>query len=118
MRGALRLARISTSDPHLTAWDTVRTNPKSGVTAVIAILDDGAAVASDDIHRFKGLPNGPCVFGTDGALALFVTRFREPGSLEWTEVDVRDPGYGDVMTVFSADRIREKRLYFAISGQA
>ncbi len=35
----MRLASISTSDPHLTAWDTVRANPRNGVTAVIAILD-------------------------------------------------------------------------------
>lgn len=115
---ALRLARISTSDPHLTAWDTVRTNPRNGVTAVIAVLDDGSAVASDDLGRFARLPNGPCVFGTDGSLALFITRFREAGSLEWTELAVHDPGYGNVMTVLSTDRIRERRVYFGISGPA
>lgn len=114
---ALRLARISTSDQHLTAWDTVRSNPSNGITAVLAILDDGSAVASDDIRRFARLPNGPCVFGTDGSLALFVTRFREPGSLAWMDIDVHDPGYGDVMTVFPADRIRERRVYFGISDR-
>ena len=114
---ALRLARISTSDQHLTAWDTVRSNPRDGVTAVLAVLDDGSAVASDDIRRFAGLPNGPCVFGTDGSLALFVTRFRERGSLEWTDIEVHDPGYGNVMTVFSADQIRERRVYFGISDR-
>lgn len=118
MSMTLRLARISTSDPHLTAWDTVRTNPRDGVTAVIAVLDDGSAVASDDIGRFARLPNGPCVFGADGSLALFITRFRESGSLEWTDLAVRDPGFGNVMTVLSADRIRERRVYFGVNGPA
>lgn len=107
----LRGARISTSDRHWTAWDTVRMKPNFEPKTLVLRLTDGRRLMCGDLGRFSDFEAGPCVFGSDGSVALFVTDQSEPGSQEWQERSLVCDGFGTEMTFVPAAQIAEIKVF-------
>jgi hypothetical protein len=110
-RRLLRLARISTSDRHLTAWDTVRLRRNFSPTWLMLRLTDGRRLLSSDLNRFASMRDGPCILGADGSVAMFVTERRAAQSEEWTPCDLTKEYFGTELTYIPAREISEIRIY-------
>lgn len=81
-----------------------------GPTSYIVQKTDGTLLMCARSHEFEHLRNGPCVLGSDGSIALFVTDRRLPGETDWTARDVRNPVLGLKMTYVPVSEIAEIRF--------
>lgn len=110
-QAALRRTNVSWADDIPSAWLTItaqRTDLKPSQIAVD--LTDGRTLLSEDTRAFRDSPFGPCVFGLDGSLALYVTAERDPAG-NWVEhEDVRHLRDGDKLTFVPASSIRRVEI--------
>ena len=115
-RSMLEAANVSWSDDIPSAWISItaqRTDVRP--SQVTVDLNDGRTLVCDDTRMFRDSPFGPCVFGLDGSVALYVTAERraDDGDTkgEWFEHDdVRNPMDGDRLTYIPASAIRRVEL--------
>lgn len=115
-KALLSKTNVSWTDDIPTAWLSItalRTDVRYSQLAVD--LDCGRVLICDDTRRFADAPFGPCVFGLDGSVALYVTaELRSDGT--WLEKhDVEDPIVGPRLTYIPASSI--KRVEFRLWRQ-
>ncbi|MCU9850388.1 hypothetical protein OEZ60_20595 [Defluviimonas sp. WL0024] len=111
VRSLLRVARVTSSDRHVTAWHSVRLRRAFAPTWIMVRLKSGRRLMCNDLSRFSCFSDGPCIFGEDGSVALFVTDRSEAGSEEWEEAELQDPAFGTALTYVPASEIEEIRVY-------
>jgi hypothetical protein len=107
---ALRFARVSNSDRHRTAWDSVRHKPSFAPTGYTVSKVDGTVLLCQNPQDFAHLRDGPCILGEDGSIAMFVTHRRLPGQADWEKRDTFDPVLGYEMTYIPASMVAEIRI--------
>ncbi|HEX8262858.1 MAG TPA: hypothetical protein VF547_08290 [Allosphingosinicella sp.] len=109
MQRAIRNVNLSWSDDTPSAWSRVtQHNSRHFVTQVTVHLDDDSWLFCDATGSFGAAPFGPCIFGTNGDIALYVTHSAAPGE-DFKAVGnaVRDTHHGDELTWVPASRIRK-----------
>ena len=79
----LRVANISYSDGKSSAWDSMRVSTNDRPTQLIIRVQNGPALMCDYLKDFEAFPHGPCLFGEDGSVSLYVTHIRPAGADEW-----------------------------------
>lgn len=103
---ALKTLGVSISDRHLTAWDPLRVNPALRPSQITVHLQSGDVLMCDNVPHFANRPTGPCSFGIDGSVALYVTQRFPKGASEWIECDVTAPDdWGCQISYIPADQI-------------
>lgn len=109
---ALRKLKISHSDRHRTAWETI--TQRSGVypSQLIVKKTDGTLLMSECLADFATAPLGPCLLGQDGSVALYVTDTM-PQNGDWEKrepFDSKHADWGYVLTYVPASQVSEIRL--------
>jgi hypothetical protein len=120
-KSVLRNTEISWSDDIPTAWLSIVAETARARPAQIAVdLDNGRTLTCDDTRLFADAPHGPCLFGLDGSIGMYVTAERRENG-EWVEhTDVRNPVDGDRLTYIPAASVRrvEIRLWTKANEKA
>ncbi|MBB3995196.1 MULTISPECIES: hypothetical protein [Sulfitobacter] len=106
----LRKTRISSSDRHMAAWETIINKEDSGPSSIAVIRKDGSAVACERLDAFKNAPFGPMIQGQDGSIALYVTSSRAAGSENWIDADPNYADWGPEITIIPAGEVSEVRI--------
>lgn len=110
LRALLRASNISWSDDDPSALATLSSNSRFRVSQVAVLLDDGTWLSCDDTRQFNDAPYGPCLFGPNGDVALYLTHEEPPGEEARDMQTTRNPDYGDRITYIPAARIRRITL--------
>lgn len=79
-------------------------------TQVIVTLKNGRQLMCDDTQDFVSEPLGPCLFGPDGSVSLYVTAITSKDLTEWENADASDDGCGSAMTFIPAGEIERVRI--------
>lgn len=67
----------SEEDGYQTAWETVVQTQSLKYSQINVALKDGRTLESYMLGDLNDLPNGPCVLGGDGSIALYVTHITD-----------------------------------------
>lgn len=102
-----RKIRVSASDRHQTAWETIIANEKLKPTQLVVRKKDGSAVMCERLGDFSEQPFGPCLYGHDGSIAVYVTSYRLAGVDEWVDADPTEAEWGSMITYIPASEISE-----------
>lgn len=107
MRQMWRSLGVSDHDGQPNVWRSALARAElNGPTRVLVTMKDGTAYMSDDLAQFSDAPMGPCLFGEDGSIALYITHTCGKDDDAWEEHTPRCEGYGDLMTFIAPDDIK------------
>lgn len=106
----LRRMGISTFDRHETAWGSFLAEGRKRVTSLVVHKKNGETVMSEPLSDFECALFGPCVFGEDGSVAMYITDFRRSKDEDWQETDPRDEAWGAAVTIIPASEIAWVRV--------
>lgn len=107
----LRFLKVSASDRHITAWETMISKSSVSATVIWVTKKDGTEWVSEDTSRFTKLPFGSYTLGQDGSVAMYVTHRRDGSDKEWIEQDPFPHGdWGAEITYIPASEIARVRL--------
>lgn len=109
---------ISSSDGAGSAWDTIRTAQRFGAGQLIVRKQDGGQLMCDNLYDFKDYPHGPCLYGEDGSIALYVNAHRNNSSDDWTEINPVEADFGIAITYIPASQIEEIEIRHTFTGRA
>ncbi|GLS87713.1 hypothetical protein GCM10010873_26870 [Cypionkella aquatica] len=106
----LRGSRASLSDDLPSAWGAISAvGERVHGRQIMVTLADGTALFCDDLSKFVGLPNGPCVFGAAGDLLIYAThtgRDGPTGATIWEPVESQaDAFWGAQITYVPKEQI-------------
>lgn len=90
---ALRASKISDHDGQPDVWHSMLARQLKGPTRLVVCLKNGTDLMCEQLARFNEAPMGPCLFGSDGSIAMYVTDVRKAGAEEWEEVAPYDPDF-------------------------
>lgn len=100
-----RWLKVSHSDRYRTAWEVISTNAGLNPTQLMVRRKDGVLLMCENLSRFSGEKVNPCIYGSDGSIALFVTHQKAAGEPDWEAIDVRAEGWGAMITYIPASEI-------------
>lgn len=103
VRTALRKAGIVDHDGQPDAWRSMLAETLRGPTQLVVVLKSGKSYLCDNVGRFNDAPLGPCVFGEDGSVAMYLTAVRKPG-MPWEDCNPEGEN-GFEMSFFKASDI-------------
>ena len=108
----LRRTGVSSADRHLSAWQTILTRGAKNPTQLIVKTTGGTLLMCEKLSEFSTAPMGPCVLGTDGSVALYVTHRRAPeqGWEECLPFEEAHADWGYEMTYIPSAEVAEIRL--------
>lgn len=109
----LRRFGVSDHDRGRDVWESMLMRRLKDPTRIVVVLKDGRQLMSDDISQFRNLPLGPCLFGPDGSVALYVTDTRKSSDEDWVDLDIgsaTSPSWGYAMTFVPASEIARVRI--------
>jgi hypothetical protein len=109
MQRLLRKLGAEGDDGFPTAWQTITQQPGLHYSQVLVTLRDGRALESYMMEPFNEFPNGSCVLGLDGSVALYVNRITEADG-EARTIDAISDVDGHRITFIPADQILEVDL--------
>lgn len=109
----LRKLKVSHSDRHSSAWESIILRTGVYPTQLIVRKKDGSSLMSEKLSEFSEEPFGPCVLGSDGSIALYVTDYKSAtGDWEKTTDDAT-VDWGLLITYIPADEISEVAVRMA-----
>ena len=73
----IRLLSKSDDDGMKSAWDSITQMQGLAYSQLNVTLTDGRIFESYPLGDFNTWPNGPCIFGGDGAIGMYVTHIHE-----------------------------------------
>lgn len=105
----LRFAHVSYSDGMGTAWDKVRTDTKTYTTQLFVKSKGGDVMLCEDLSNFIEHPFGPCQYGEDGSISMYVTAIKLSGESKFSDKNPNAPDehWGSKITYIPADQIAE-----------
>lgn len=116
---ALRRLGVSSSDRHRNVMHTIIARQQDpGPSSLFVRCADGSRLLCERLADFEKLPFGPCLLGTDGSVALYVTHRKPSANGEWeADQDVADtaPDWGRELTYLPAPQVVEVRLCYPFS---
>lgn len=109
----LRRLQVSHSDRHQTAWETIMLRSGAMPSQLIVRKKDGTSLMSERLADFAGELFGPCIFGSDGSIALYVTHFKALAG-DWEQTGAAAaPDWGRLITYIAAAEIGEIEVRMA-----
>lgn len=109
LRLALRKMKVSLADDLPQAWRAIF-DVTSKATELSVETKNGTIYLSQNLDRFKKLPNGPCVFGSSGDILMYVTDIK-PKDGEWeVQDDITYEGWGAVITYIPSSEVTKVRF--------
>jgi hypothetical protein len=116
---SLRHLGVSASDRYRNAMQTIiARQQRPGPTSLFVRCTDGSRLLCERLADFEKLPFGPCLLGTDGSVALYVTHRRTSASGEWEEdqsAASAAPDWGCELTYLPASQVAEIRISYPFS---
>jgi hypothetical protein len=109
-RRLLRAVGVSFADDGPSAWMAFASDTENYVTQIAVLLDDGTWLRCDDTTMFREAPHGPCVLGSNGDVALYLTHEDSPDGSSKELKTVKDLHYGTRITYVPASRIKRLTL--------
>lgn len=109
----MRRLRISGHDRGRTAWESMLMRDLKAPNRVVVTLKSGRQIMCANTNAFHDAPLGPCLFGPDGSVALYVTDTRPNPEADWVELqphDPENPKWGWEMTLIPADTIERVKV--------
>ena len=109
----MRRFRISGHDRGRTAWESMLMRDLKAPNRVVVTLKSGRQLMCADTNAFYDAPLGPCLFGPDGSVGIYVTDARPDPNSEWivlTPHDLENPKWGWEMTMIPADTIERVKV--------
>ncbi|MGR3480679.1 hypothetical protein [Salipiger marinus] len=88
---ALRACSVSDHDGQPDVWRSMLARDLKAPTRLVVCLKDGRSLMCEELAKFNDAPMGPCLFGPDGSVALYVTDILKPGAEDWDQVEPFDP---------------------------
>lgn len=120
-KSIINFTDITWSDDIPSAWISITAVGTDVRPSQIAVdLNDGRTLVCDDTREFASAPFGPCVFGPDGSIAMYVTAERRSDG-EWIETtDIHHHIDGSRITYVPASAISriELRLWTRANARA
>lgn len=102
----IRWARITQSDNLKNAWQAIPDAKGYDGVQLSVVLTNGIWLHCDDLARFKECPNGPCIFGADGDLLMYVTHTKLCAEKNFVEEKfVSNQEFGDDITYIPKSQI-------------
>lgn len=106
----MRDMNISWEDGSPTAWMSAIERAQHGPTQLIVELKNGETLVSDNLSRFRNAPYGPCLWGPDGSIALYVTS-RIGKSGDKVDIDhAPNVDWGELITFVPANQIASTQV--------
>lgn len=103
------LGRLSKNDDDglPTGWDTIIQTPNFDYSQLNVTLKNGNKLECDAMGNFNDLPNGPCILGGDGSIAMYVTHIEDAKGIHREANNLVSKERGARMTFIPADQIAE-----------
>lgn len=102
-RERLRNFGLVDHDGYADAWRSMLAADLNGPKQLVVVLKSGKSYLCDDLARFNTAPLGPCLWGEDGSIGMYVTAMRKQGE-KWQDLNPeRSIGYE--MSFFKAAEI-------------
>lgn len=105
MLKGLRENDILRDDGAPNVWRSILELDEAEPTQMFVKLKTGETLCCDELHRFAEQPYGPCLWGADQSIALYVTRIIEDGETIEKEADIFHPTLGSLLTIVQASEI-------------
>lgn len=98
-------------------WQRIMLSTEGELTQLTVTLKDGTALHCAEVFEFANRPDGPCLFGFDGSVGLYVTHIAA------ADGDFRDDenvtsAFGAEMTFVPVDEIARIRIRRLTSAEA
>lgn len=109
----LRRRGLLAHDGQPDVWRSMLARKLPPPLRLVVYLTNGQRLMCSDLRPFYGEPLGPCLFGEDGSVALFVTDYRDIGSDKWTEVrseSQENEEWAPAITLVPASEIARVRI--------
>ncbi len=106
--GRLRAWGVSDHDGARSAWASMLARRLRSPMRLVVKLTHGGSLMCNDLRPVSQAPRGPCLFGEDGSVALYVTDMMSANDNSWTECrpcDHERPGWGYEMSFIPASQI-------------
>ncbi|WP_194097548.1 hypothetical protein [Marivivens aquimaris] len=94
-------------DNLISAFDSVINDVSLSHSELFVSLNNGTCYESYPLGQFNDLPNGPCTYGRDGSIAMYITRIFDEHSPEGRHAKGTINEDGHRITIIPADQIRE-----------
>ena len=106
----LRKRRISWDDGVKNPWQSMQQDTRFNVTQLTVRLKSGRVLHCESVGNFNIAPHGPCMFGEDGSVGIYVTQITYADGSEhpWNPHDEN----GFQMTFVPASEIQEVDIRF------
>jgi hypothetical protein len=102
--------KISNSDGHSTAFDSIRCSQSAETTQLVVRKTDGQMVMCDDLNKYEKVKFGPCIYGEDGSIALYITNYRNSQNDEWEDIEPFDENWGYTISYIPAIQVAEIKV--------
>lgn len=97
---------LSKMDDLPSAWAALSRSPHTVSYQLTVKTVDGAAYHCNSLHDYSKLPDGPCTFGGNGDLLMYVTHYKPPLKDDYIEnTSLQDPEWGAEITYIPKERI-------------
>lgn len=107
----VRKAGVTYSDDLPSAWRAIPDAKGYYPQQLTVVMKNGSTLHCFELADFAECINGPCVFGADGDMLMYVTHVKHKNDTNFTEVDdVKNEDFGDNITYIPKSEI-EKILY-------
>lgn len=115
-RSLLRHSDVTWSDDLPSAWISLTAEGTAYPHSQISVdLQDGRMLHCNNTRHFADAPYGPCLYGLDGSIALYVTEEIRPDQTTFTHNDVFAPDDGWRITFIPASNV--KRVDIRLLGK-
>lgn len=94
-------------DNLISAFDSVINDVSLKHSELFVSLKNGTCYESYPLGQFNGLPNGPCTYGRDGSIAMYITRIfdEEAPDGRLARGTINEDGHR--ITIIPADQVSE-----------
>ena len=104
---AIRYLSSGKDDGLFFGWESLIQEEGLEYSQVNVTLKNGRILESYPLGNFNNLPNGPCLIGGDGSIALYVTHITEVGEDRRETNNLLDEAEGARITFVPASEISE-----------
>jgi hypothetical protein len=113
VRKRLSALKISHSDRHKTAWETIVAREGTKPVRMLVTQTNGVQRICQRLGDFANERFSACIWGPDGSVAMYVTHTRVSPDAEWEEMPVRDEDNCVDLTYLPADQIERINILFS-----
>lgn len=100
-----RRKKVLDHDGQPDVWRSMMSRTLSGPVQLTVATKAEKIYLCDELARFNTAPLGPCLFGEDGSIAMYITAWKQAGDAEWHDVNPHRQDVGLEMSFFKASDI-------------